>query len=88
MSLAEFKQCLREQYFSLLLAPEAALAAIPEMLPADAEARTKMLAAIQRTVNAAGQVSGKRGERLAQIEALFSGEDIRKSSAKSALKMA
>lgn len=88
MSLAEFKQCLREQYFSLLLAPEAALAAIPEMLPADAEARTKMLAAIQRTVNAAGQVSGKRGERLAQIEALFSGEEIRKSSAKSALKMA
>jgi hypothetical protein len=34
---AEFKQTLREQYFCLLLDPEAALAAIPDMLSADPE---------------------------------------------------
>ncbi|HXJ78042.1 MAG TPA: hypothetical protein VMS64_05090 [Candidatus Methylomirabilis sp.] len=43
--LDEFKQVLREQFFALLLDPEGALAAIPKMLPADAGARGKALAA-------------------------------------------
>ena len=35
LTLDEFKQVLREQFFSLLLDQDAALAAIPRMLPAD-----------------------------------------------------
>jgi hypothetical protein len=71
MALDEFKRVLREQYFSLLLDRDAALAAIPEMLPAEQATRAKILEAIQRTVNAAGKVEGERAERLAEIEKLF-----------------
>jgi hypothetical protein len=71
LTLAEFKQVLREQFFALLLDQDAALAAIPKMLPADADARTKVLAAIRQVVSAAGEVTGERAERLVQIEKLF-----------------
>ena len=88
MTLAEFKQTVREQYFCLLLDPEAALAAIPNMLSADPAARAKALEAIKRTVGAAGEVTGARAERLAQIEKLFSAGDARKSASKNPLRVA
>ncbi|MFZ4538014.1 DUF3141 domain-containing protein [Propionivibrio sp.] len=71
ITLDEFKQILREQFFSLLLDRDGALAAIPKMLPDDRAARMQMLDAIRRTVNAIGTPSGERAERLAQIEKLF-----------------
>jgi hypothetical protein len=40
LTLEAFKQTVREQYFTLMLDPEGALAAIPDMLPADAAKRT------------------------------------------------
>ena len=70
MKLEEFKRVLREQYFALLLDRDAAVAAIPEMLPADAEVRVKVLNAIQRTVSAAGKVTGERAKRLAEVESI------------------
>ena len=70
MKLEEFKRVLREQYFALLLDRDAAVAAIPEMLPADAEVRAKVLDAIQRTVSAAGKVTGERAKRLAEVESI------------------
>jgi len=88
MTLSEFKQTLREQYFCLLLDPEAALAAIPGMLSADPVARVKALEAIKRTVSAAGEVTGLRAERLAQIEKLFSAGDARKSASRNPLRVA
>ena len=48
MTLAQFKTTAREQFFLLLLEPEAALAAIPKMLPADVAERRKGLAAIRK----------------------------------------
>ena len=69
--LAEFKQILREQYFSLMLDRDAALAAIPQMLPSDAASRRQALDAVRRMVEAAGAPSGERAARLAQIEKLF-----------------
>jgi hypothetical protein len=71
LTLQEFKQILREQYFSLMLDREAALAAIPKMLPADRAVRARVLAGIRRTVQATGKASGARAERLAQVEKLF-----------------
>ena len=41
LTLAEFKALVREQYFMLLIDEEAALAAIPAMLPPDAESGTR-----------------------------------------------
>jgi len=71
MTLAEFKQVLREQFFALLLDRDGALAAIPKMLPADAAVRAEALGKIRQVVSAVGEVSGERAERLAQIEKLF-----------------
>jgi hypothetical protein len=73
LTLQAFKLLLREQYFSLVLDRDAALAAIPAMLPADAADRGQLLDAIRRTVGAAGPATGERAQRLAQVEALFAG---------------
>jgi hypothetical protein len=73
MALEEFKRILRAQYFSLMLDPAGALAAIAKMLPADSAKRASMLEGIRRTVRAAGAVTGVRAERLAQVERLFAG---------------
>jgi hypothetical protein len=71
LTLEAFKQVLREQFFALLLDRDGALAAIPQMLPADEDARTKTLAAIRQVVAATGDIIGERAERLMQIEKLF-----------------
>ena len=71
LTLAEFKQVLREQFFALLLDRDGALAAIPQMLPADAAVRAEALARIRQVVAAVGAPTGERAERLARIETLF-----------------
>jgi len=71
LTLVEFKQILREQFFSLLLDRDGALAAIPRMLPADTASRAEVLDKIRKVVTATGEASGERAERLAQIEKLF-----------------
>jgi len=71
VTLQAFKQTLREQYFSLVLDREAALAAIPKMLPADRASRTQVLQAIRRILESVGPVHGERAQRLAQVEKLF-----------------
>ncbi|MDM0117793.1 DUF3141 domain-containing protein [Variovorax sp. J22R133] len=90
LTLQSFKQKVREQYFSLRIDCEGALAAIPKMLSADRAVRTRMLKALHRTVEATGEVTGERAQRLAQIEALFGmGLPIapaRKESTRSTLK--
>ena len=71
VTLDEFKRMLREQFFALLLDRDAALAAIPKMLPAGSSVRAELLDRIRRVVSAVGEPSGERAERLAQIEKLF-----------------
>jgi hypothetical protein len=83
VSLAEFKQTLREQYFSLMLDREAALAAIPTMLPPDAASRSQVLDAMRRVLGAAGPVTGERATRLAEVEKLF-GTGLRPAATKRA----
>ncbi len=71
LTLEEFKQMLREQFFALLLDRDEALAAIPKMLPADVATRAEVLGKIRQVVSAAGEVSAERAERLTRIETLF-----------------
>ena len=71
LPLEAFKLILREQFFGLKLDREAAMAAIPAMLPTDQSKRSQALEAIRRTVKATGEVSGERAKRLAEIEKLF-----------------
>ena len=71
LTLAQFKAMAREQFFLLLLDPEATLAAIPKLLPADIAERRKGLAAIRNVLSAAGEVAGEAAERLKRVTALF-----------------
>ena len=57
MTLAQFKAMAREQFFLLQLEPEATLAAIPKLLPADVGERRKALAAIRNVLSSGGEIS-------------------------------
>src|ERR1043165_978174 len=59
LPLAEFKMLVREQFFMLLLDREAALAAIPKLLPKDKEKRSKAFEAIQGVLSASAEISGE-----------------------------
>jgi hypothetical protein len=71
--LAEFKSLVREQFNMLLIDQEAALAAIPSMLPADAESRRTALELIRRVLGARGELSGEDKKRLDEVAGLFTG---------------
>jgi pimeloyl-ACP methyl ester carboxylesterase len=71
LTLAQFKAMAREQFFLMLLEPEAALAAIPRLLPPNSEERQQALAAIQHVLSASGDISGEVAERLKRVTALF-----------------
>jgi pimeloyl-ACP methyl ester carboxylesterase len=76
MTVAEFKARAREQFFLLLLEPEATLAAIPKLLPADVGERRKALAAIRNVLSSGGEITGEAAERLKKITALFGVEEV------------
>ena len=75
LTLAEFKMLVREQFFMLLLDREAALAAIPKLLPESMEARRKAFAAVQEVLSASAQISGEVATRLKRVAELFGLED-------------
>ncbi len=68
---AEFKTMAREQYFMLLLDEEAALAALPSLLPTNREVRGRALSMIQEVVAARGPIADATSERLHHIAHLF-----------------
>lgn len=71
LSLDTFKHLLREQFFTLILDQEAAVAAIPGMLPDDAAEREQLLGGVRDIVAATGEVEGLRAQRLKEIETLM-----------------
>jgi hypothetical protein len=71
LTLAEFKALVREQFFMLLLEPEASLAAIPKLLPKKADARRAGLAAIREVLSASADISGEAANRLRRVTELF-----------------
>ncbi|NJL08322.1 MAG: DUF3141 domain-containing protein [Methylacidiphilales bacterium] len=73
ISLQDFKALVREQYFLLLIDPEGAIAALPAMLPKDAEPKAKALAVIREVLAAAGDINGESRERLQRIARIFEG---------------
>ncbi len=70
-SLAEFKALVREQFYLLLIDQEAALAAIPKMLPEDVKTRNLALDAVKSVLTAFGPLDGEDQERLGRITRLF-----------------
>jgi hypothetical protein len=73
LTLAEFKQMVREQFFMLLIDQEATLAAIPSLLPPGADERKTALAALHEVAAASGTLVGEAAERMKRIVSLFDG---------------
>jgi pimeloyl-ACP methyl ester carboxylesterase len=71
MSLADFKTLVREQFNMLLIDQEAALAAIPSMLPPDAETREKAYGVIRQIMNVRGELSTEGKKRMNELARLF-----------------
>ncbi len=71
LTLSQFKHMAREQFYMLLLDEEAALNAIPKMMPASPEERRNCLAAILQVLSASGQLSGEAAARLVRVAGLF-----------------
>jgi pimeloyl-ACP methyl ester carboxylesterase len=71
LTLAEFKMLVREQFFMLLLEREAALAAIPKLLPENMDERRRAFALIEQVLSASAEISGEVAKRLKQVAGLF-----------------
>ena len=71
ITLPEFKMLVREQFFMLLLDQEAALAAIPKLLPENANERRVAFAAIREVLSASAELSGEVARRLNRVAELF-----------------
>jgi hypothetical protein len=77
MPLSAFKAMVREQFLMLLLDREAALAAIPAMLPSDASVRAKAFSLMKEVLAARGEFSAEDRKRLSEVARLFDvGEEI------------
>ncbi|MDI3470259.1 MAG: Poly(3-hydroxyalkanoate) synthetase [Pseudolabrys sp.] len=70
LTLDEFKKVVREQFFMLLIDEQAALSAIPSLIPPDAD-RKQALGLIRHVLGARGELSADDRRRLAQIDRLF-----------------
>jgi hypothetical protein len=71
LSLAQFKTIVREQFFMLLLEPEASLAAIPKLLPSSEDERREGLTTILSVLSASAAISGESARRLERVTQLF-----------------
>ncbi len=71
MTVADFKALVRTQYLMLLVDEEAALRAIPGLMPEPFEERRAAFAALRGVVEASGELEAAPAERLRRIAALF-----------------
>jgi len=71
LTVSQFKAIVREQFFMLLLEPEASLAAIPRLLPSDEDQRRMGLDAIRGVLSASAEISGEAASRLERVTQLF-----------------
>ena len=71
MPLSDFKALVREQFAMLLIDQQGALAALPSLLPPDAETRNEAFDAVKQVMAACGETSAEDEKRLSEIGQLF-----------------
>ncbi|MGA7328589.1 MAG: DUF3141 domain-containing protein [Rhodomicrobium sp.] len=71
LTLAQFKAMAREQFYILMLDPEATIQAIPALLPQDIRQREKAFSAIRDVLEASEPITGDAAKRLGRIQQLF-----------------
>jgi hypothetical protein len=82
ISLATFKQILRQQFFMLLLDERRAVEAIPAMLARDPELAARMTSNARRLIEVVGVSNKESKARLAEVKALFEGKVVREAAAR------
>ncbi len=73
VGFARFKEIVKEQYLTLLLDPERAIAALPKLLPNNRRQCDEALALVRRVLAARGALPEEGRRRLERIEAMFGG---------------
>ena len=71
LSLADFKALVRDQFYMLVIDQDAALKAIPKMLPEDRDSRQQAFELIRQILGARGSLSADDEAKLAEIARLF-----------------
>jgi Protein of unknown function (DUF3141) len=71
LPLSEFKTLVREQFAMLLIDQQAALAALPSLLPPDAETRSEAFNLVTQVMAACGEISAEDETRFREIGRLF-----------------
>jgi hypothetical protein len=71
ISLAKFKELMKEQYLIMMLDEERAAAAIPKLLPVDCAERGAALAVIRRVINSSAELPEESKRRLTRVETIF-----------------
>jgi hypothetical protein len=71
ISLARFKEIMREQFLIVLQEPERAVAAIPMLLPAGRGERNSLLQMIRQVANSGEALPQESKRRLTRVETLF-----------------
>jgi hypothetical protein len=74
VSLDEFKQVIRDQFFMLLLDERRAVEAIPALLEGHEQDAPELLALVQKVVRASGKLGPSSEERLAYVANYFVSE--------------
>jgi hypothetical protein len=71
MTLEDFKMLVRHQFFMLLIDGDAALKAIPGLMPASAEERRGAFETLREVLAARGALNDVATERLGEVATLF-----------------
>ena len=71
MTLAHFKEMVRQQYLLVCLDQERAISALPKLLGSDAGPRKTALEMLHRVLAARSEMSNEGKRRLKQIEAIL-----------------
>jgi hypothetical protein len=75
LPIAEFKALVRDQFFMLLIDQDAAMAALPGLLPEDMDVRRKALALIRQVLAAPGGLTEEQEARMQRIARIFAPDD-------------
>jgi pimeloyl-ACP methyl ester carboxylesterase len=76
IGVARFKEIVKEQYLTLLLDAERAMAALPKLLPDDRRQCEEALALVRRVLAARGALPEEGRRRLQRVEAMFAGPSV------------
>jgi hypothetical protein len=71
----EFKAMAREQFLMLLIDQQAAVAAIPQLIPKSVEARRDTISTLRQVLVARGEIVGEVADRLREVAALLGVDD-------------